>query len=127
MLPSLDIAPLLGSASVERDRVDAQIMDHAGDLVFLQITGSPGADLIAPANRDRLKTIFAAPAAAKRRMMRVNFNPENANVYRGWYPLQPGLQSYKEGIDVGPDVARDALVTDDPLREPTPLPTEEEA
>ena len=102
-------------------------MAHAGDLGFLQITGFPGADLIAPANRDRLKTIFAAPDAAKRRMMRVNFNPENANVYRGWYPLQPGVRSYKEGIDVGPDVARDAPTTDDPLREPTPLPTEEEA
>jgi isopenicillin N synthase-like dioxygenase len=47
-------------------------------------------------------------------------------VYRGWFPLQQGHVTYKEGIDIGPDVAHGAqrATGDDPLREPTPLPEE---
>jgi len=127
MLPVIDIAPLFGPPSASRDAADAAIMASAADLGFMQITGFPGLDQIAPDNRARLKRIFAAPEAAKRRMMRVNFNPENTNIYRGWYPTQPGVRTFKEGIDIGPDVARQTPSSDDPLREPTPLPTEEEA
>lgn len=127
MLPVIDIAPLFGPEGASRDEADAKIMALAANPGFLQITGFPSARLIAPANRARLKSIFDVPEAAKRRMMRVNFNPANANVYRGWYPLQPGVRSYKEGIDIGPDVARETEPTDDPLREATPLPTEAEA
>lgn len=127
MLPVIDIAALFGPESPARDQTDARIIALAADPGFLQITGFQGADLIAPPNRARLKTIFAVSDAVKQRMMRVNFNPANANVYRGWYPLQPGVRSYKEGIDIGPDVARKTQVSDDPLREATPLPTEAEA
>ena len=126
-LPVIDIGPLFGPASPARDDVDAAIMASAGDLGFMQVAGFPGLAQIDPDNRARLKAIFAVSDAAKRRMMRVNFNPANANIYRGWYPAQAGVRSFKEGIDIGPDVAREAPVSDDPLREPTPLPTEEEA
>lgn len=127
MLPVIDIAPLFGPASTARDVADAAIMASAADPGFMQITGFPGVGQIGPDNRARLKRIFAAPEAAKRRMMRVNFNPANANIYRGWYPAQPGVRSYKEGIDIGPDIARETPPSDDPLREKTPLPTEDEA
>ena len=33
------------------------------------------------------------------------FDPSHANVYRGWFPLQAGFLTSKEGIDLGPDVA----------------------
>lgn len=127
MLPVVDIGPLFGPPFAAQDGVDADIMAAAGGLGFMQVTGFPGLDLIGPESRARLKAIFAASDAAKRRMMRVNFNPANKNIYRGWYPTQPGVRSYKEGIDIGPDVARKTPVSDDPLRERTPLPTEHEA
>ena len=127
MTPAIDIAPLFSGPSPKRDAVDAAIMEAAGDLGFLSVTGGPGAALIAPEGRAALKSIFDVPEAVKRRLMRVNFNPANKAVIRGWYPLQPGVRSYKEGIDMGPDLARPQPESDDPLREPTPLPTEEEA
>lgn len=127
MLPVIDIGPLYGPASASREAVDAIIMNAAADPGFMQITGFPGLEQIGPENRTRLKTIFAVPDAAKRRMMRINFNPANTNIYRGWYPAQAGVRSFKEGIDIGPDIARETPVSDDPLREATPLPTEEEA
>jgi isopenicillin N synthase-like dioxygenase len=41
--------------------------------------------------------------------------------------LQNGAETYKEGIDIGPDIAYGAAMVDptDPLREATPLPPEE--
>ena len=126
-LPVIDIAPLFGPQNAARGGVDAAIMAAAGRPGFMQITGFPGLDQIGPENRARLKAIFAVSDDVKRRMMRVNFNPANANVYRGWYPTQAGVRSFKEGIDIGPDVARMTPVSDDPLREATPLPTEAEA
>lgn len=127
MLTIIDIGPLFGPPSALRDAADAEVMASAGDLGFMQVTGFPGIQQIGPDNRVRLKTIFAVSDEVKRRMMRVNFNPANRNIYRGWYPTQPGVRSYKEGIDIGPDVARETIVSDDPLREATPLPTEAEA
>lgn len=126
MLPVIDIAPLFGGDEAAKARVDREIMAAAGSLGFLQISGLPAPELIGPDSRARLKAIFGLPDSAKRRLMRVNFNPENRAVIRGWYPLQPGVRSYKEGIDIGPDLARETPVSDDPLREATPLPAEAE-
>ena len=52
------------------------------------------------------------------------FDASHSNVYRGWFPLQKGFLTSKEGIDLGPDVAYGPSVVrdDDPLREATPLP-----
>ncbi len=127
MLPVVDIASLFGPPSATRNAVDAEIMASAGDPGFMQVTGFPGIAQIGPENRARLKTIFGVSDAVKRRMMRVNFNADSKNIYRGWYPTQPGVRSFKEGIDIGPDVARETPISDDPLRELTPLPTEVEA
>jgi isopenicillin N synthase-like dioxygenase len=59
-------------------------------------------------------------------LWRQKFDAGHANVYRGWFPLQEGHQTYKEGIDIGPDIAYGAAIVDnsDPLREATPLPPE---
>jgi isopenicillin N synthase-like dioxygenase len=40
------------------------------------------------------------------------------NVYRGWFPLQNGAETYKEGIDIGPDIAHGAADgrSGDPLK-----------
>src|SRR5262249_50341132 len=73
--------------------------------------------------RAGLLAIFRLGASEKHSLYRRKFAPENRNVYRGWFPVQPGNLTCKEGIDIGGDVAHGPTVTvaGDPLREPTPL------
>lgn len=74
--------------------------------------------------RSRLLRIFQLPEIEKRRLWRQKFDPAHPNVYRGWFPLQPGFLTAKEGMDIGPDVLYgDAAVHNgDPLQEASPLP-----
>jgi isopenicillin N synthase-like dioxygenase len=127
MIPTIDIASLFAGPSPERDRADAAIAVAASDIGFMLVGNLPASVPIAPAQLQELKRVFALPAAEQRRLWRQKFAPENSNVYRGWFPGQEGHQTYKEGIDMGPDVAYGASVIDagDPLREQTPLPGEE--
>lgn len=123
MLPTINIAPLFGPETPARRETDDAIRKAASSLGFLQITGLPDADVIAPAGRDALKAIFALSHAEKMALSRISFNADAQAIYRGWYPLQAGVRTYKEGIDIGPDIAHDDLPpSDDILREPTPLP-----
>lgn len=90
----------------------------------MTVTGIPG-DALSPAVRRKLLTIFALSDAAKRAMCRRTFVAENANLYRGWFPLQDGFPTYKEGTDLGPDLVRSVRHDPtDPLTEATPLPRE---
>jgi isopenicillin N synthase-like dioxygenase len=88
------------------------------------VTGVPSAAL-APETRKRLLALFTLPEAKKRVLCRRSFVAENLNVYRGWFPLQDGHPTYKEGTDLGPDLVRPMRHDPaDPLTEPTPLPAE---
>ena len=100
----------------------------ARDIGFAYIQGLPGDQSLGRAVRARLLAIFALDDAQKRRLYRRKFSPENRNIYRGWFPLQPGNLTYKEGIDIGGDVAHGAGITvpGDPLRESSPLPGDEQ-
>lgn len=124
MIPTIDIAPLHAGPAAARDAADAAILAAARDTGFMAVTGLPG-DALNPATRQRLLAIFGLSAEAKRAMCRRSFVPGNRNVYRGWFPLQDGHPTYKEGTDLGPDLVR-AAVHDprDPLTEPTPFPDE---
>jgi isopenicillin N synthase-like dioxygenase len=77
--------------------------------------------------RAELLRLFQLPAAETRRLWRQKFDPAHPNVYRGWFPLQTGFLTAKEGIDLGPDVLYGSAVIhhDDPLCEASPLPNEE--
>jgi isopenicillin N synthase-like dioxygenase len=93
----------------------------------MAIRGFPGEEWLTPSRRSELLKIFTLPQRDKSELLRWNFDPTRKNVYRGWFPLQPTAVSYKEGIDMGPDIARPDMVAgaaDDPLLEPTPLPAE---
>lgn len=132
-IPTVDIAPLFGPQSPERDAADAAILQAAADSGFLLVANLPDAALLSPENRRKLLSIFDLPEAAKKRLLRYAFDKTRPNVYRGWFPLQPGEISYKEGIDIGPDLVDPARAGtgdknggDDPLCEATPLPTETE-
>jgi isopenicillin N synthase-like dioxygenase len=122
MIPDIDITPLFGPACPEREAVDRAIVAAAHETGFMTIRGAP----IAQQQVQALKRIFTLEPAQLRLLWRQKFDPNHPNVYRGWFPLQEGHQTYKEGIDVGPDVAYGAAVIDnaDPLREATPLPSE---
>ena len=127
MIPSIDIAALFDpAASAAREAADRAIAAAASDSGFMLVTGLPPQIPVAPAQLQKLKRIFTLNDAQRRPLLRQKFRPENPNIYRGWFPLQNGFETYKEGIDMGPDVAHGEAVTDnaDPLREATPLPAE---
>ena len=126
-IETIGIADLFGPPSPGRDRADASIMAAASGIGFMAVRDFPGDAWLTPDNRARLLRIFALPDAEKQKLLRWNFDRTRKNVYRGWFPLQPTAVSYKEGIDMGPDIAAAAHVSlsDDPLCEPTPLPAED--
>jgi isopenicillin N synthase-like dioxygenase len=125
MIPVIDISPLFGPPGPSRDAADRAVMAAASGIGFMTITGFAGAALLVPERRAALLAIFALPDAEKAELLRWNFDPSRKNVYRGWFPLQQGTASHKEGIDIGPDIARPvAAASDDPLLETTPLPSE---
>lgn len=124
MIPRIDIAPLFGPASRQRESVDRAIKDAASGIGFMTVIGFPGAENLVAARRAMLLSIFSLPEEEKRKLWRWNFDNSKPNVYRGWYPVQEAAVSHKEGIDMGPDVAHGPSCVDpgDPLREATPLP-----
>ena len=127
MIPRIDISALSSGPSPERARTDAAIMAAASDAGFMTICGLPADVPIDSGRRRALLRLFALPASVTRALWRQKFDPAHRNVYRGWFPLQNGAETYKEGIDIGPDIAYGAAPIDrtDPLREATPLPPEE--
>ena len=124
MIPVIDIAPLFGSDAAAAQSTDRALLAAAQDTGFVCVRGSAHAGAIGPRQRTRLLAIFGLDEPHKRRLYRSKFAPGNPNVYRGWFPLQPGNLTYKEGIDIGGDIVHGSAITrpDDPLREPTPLP-----
>ena len=130
-IPSIDISALFRGAGVERDRVDARISAAAAEEGFMSVGGLladvPLADVpLGPHSRSALLRIFCLPEQEIRKLWRWNFEPHNPNVYRGWFPAQTDGPTYKEGIDIGPDIVRGEGGVDpsDPLLEATPLPPE---
>ena len=125
-IPALDITSLFDPPSAGRDAADRQIFHAASGIGFMTVHGFPGDELLTRARRAELLRIFALPEAEKAKLLRWNFDPSKPNYYRGWFPLQPTAISYKEGIDMGPDVAHAEAAHDpsDPLLERTPLPPE---
>jgi isopenicillin N synthase-like dioxygenase len=125
-IPLIDIAPLFAASSPERDAVDRAILGAAATIGFMSVTGLPATVPIGHEGRRELLRIFALPASETRLLWRQKYAPEHANIYRGWFPAIEGDATYKEGIDIGPDIAYGAAAVDaaDPLRGATPLPDE---
>lgn len=127
MIPVVDIAPLFDAASTAGVHADRALYAAARDTGFVCIRGLPEDVALDPAARARLLAIFGLDEAQKRRLYRRKFAPENRNIYRGWFPVQPGNLTAKEGIDIGGDVVHGPAITaaGDPLREPSPLPRDD--
>ncbi|MER9303229.1 hypothetical protein NKJ06_03340 [Mesorhizobium sp. M0293] len=126
-IETIGIADLFGPPSPARDRTDARIMAAAAGIGFMAVRDFPGDDWLTPDKRAQVLHIFSLADAEKQQLLRWNFDRTKNNVYRGWFPLQPTAVSYKEGIDMGPDLAHAARTpaSDDPLCEPTPLPADD--
>jgi isopenicillin N synthase-like dioxygenase len=126
-IPLIDIGPLFEAPSHARDLADQAIMTAAAAPGFMVVTGFPPHVPMGRAARADLLRLFQLPESETRKLWRQKFDPAHPNVYRGWFPLQSGFLTAKEGIDMGADVAYGATVVhdDDPLREATPLPSEE--
>jgi isopenicillin N synthase-like dioxygenase len=126
-IPLIDISALFGAPSLERDLIDQAIMAAAAASGFMVVRGFPPDIPAGRAARADLLRLFQLPQSETRKLWRQKFEPAHPNVYRGWFPLQTGFLTAKEGIDLGPDVVHGAAVvrSDDPLREATPLPSPE--
>ena len=125
-IPVIDAAALFDGPSPARDRTDAAIMEAASTFGFFAASALPGDVPIDRESRSQLLRLFELPPAKIRPLWRQRFDASHTNVYRGWFPLQTGHLTSKEGIDLGADVAYGTVVVrnDDPLREATPLPPE---
>jgi isopenicillin N synthase-like dioxygenase len=126
-IPCIDIGALFGAQSRARESTDRAVMAAAATSGFMVARGFPNDVPTGHAARANLLRLFQLPEQETRKLWRQKFAPSHRNVYRGWFPLQTGFLTAKEGIDMGADVVHgDAVVRDDdPLREATPLPPEE--
>jgi isopenicillin N synthase-like dioxygenase len=127
-IPSIPAGALFAGPGPARDRCDADLLGAAAAVGFLTLTDLPAGVVPTAAARADLKRIFATDETVRRRLWRRKFAPAHPNIYRGWFPAQGGAATFKEGIDIGPDVAHPGFRVDraDPLTEPTPLPEEAE-
>jgi isopenicillin N synthase-like dioxygenase len=128
VIPVVEAGPLFDGDSTAWKRPDRALYAAAREIGFASIHGLPSDATFGPTERARLLAIFGLKDGQKRRLYRRKFAAENRNVYRGWFPLQPENLTYKEGIDIGGDVAHGAGITvpGDPLREPSALPEDED-
>lgn len=128
MIPVIDARPLFGSEPAAQRRADAELLAAAREVGFVCVGRLPGDLPLGGAARERLLSIFGLADSARARLYRRKFMPANPNVYRGWFPAQPGNLTSKEGIDLGGDIAHGPGLTvpGDPLREATPLPSDEQ-
>lgn len=125
-IPTIDIGALFGAPSAARDAADRAIARAAGSVGFMTVSGLPQEVPIGREARRELLRIFDLPAAEQRKLWRQKFDAAQPNVYRGWFPVQSGDATYKDGIDMGPDLAYGAAMIDesDVLCGATPLPPE---
>lgn len=93
---------------------------------FALVNGFPADVPVGRAARANLLRLFELPEQETRKLWRQKFDSTHPNVYRGWFPLQTGFLTAKEGIDIGGDVVHGSSLVciGDPLREATPLPSE---
>jgi isopenicillin N synthase-like dioxygenase len=123
-IPIIDVSPLFSGEGEDRARTDQAILRAAAAPGFFLARNLPRTVPIDRESRLELLRLFDLPEREIRPLWRRKFDPSHSNVYRGWFPLQIGFLTSKEGIDLGPDVAYGSSLArgDDPLQEATPLP-----
>ncbi len=125
-VPTVGVAALFDGDVSGRKAVDEALIRAAFDIGFIVLDQLPEWALLDKKTRATLLSIFSLPEESLRPLWLWKFAPENPNVYRGWFALQDGFPTYKQGIDIGQDLVRPefGVLGGDPLCEPTPLPPE---
>ena len=103
---------------------DAKIAAAAKDAGFMRLSNVDEALGLSSDLRTELLKFFDLPSSEKDKLARRKFASEHPNVYRGYFPLQSGQPTYKEGIDIGADAVDSKRTGNfgDPLLEPPPWP-----
>src|ERR1700739_785359 len=100
-IPIVDVGPLFEAHPAAGVRPDRALFAAARTTGVACIRGLAPDAALGPAGRAQLLEIFSLDELERRRLYRRKFAPGNPNIYRGWFPLQPGNLTAKEGIDVG--------------------------
>ena len=126
MFKNINISSLYGPENKEKKLLIKLFLRQQMKLVFLRFLAYKIFNSMKEVRKNSL-SIFKLPEESKKKLCRWYFQNSNQNVYRGWFPLQNGLPTYKQGIDIGPDLVREVIHNpNDPLTERTPLPRESE-
>ncbi len=126
-IPEISIGPLFEPASSAREATDQAIYHAATNEGFMTITDLPNGEATNEAAKQSLLRLFSLTGDKQRRLWKQNFEPSNANLYRGWFPLHSGKTLSREGFEIGPDIVRELPNdTNDLLYQKTPLPDEQD-
>ncbi|OWF35819.1 gibberellin 2-beta-dioxygenase 4-like [Mizuhopecten yessoensis] len=95
-LPVIDMS----KSRTQRDEMSQSLIDALENVGFLAIDNIEGLDF------DILlrscKWFFNQPYDKKKCLLRKQWNPENTNMFRGYFPVIEGEPSRKEGFEFGP-------------------------
>ncbi|XP_052238008.1 uncharacterized protein LOC127849329 [Dreissena polymorpha] len=100
-LPIIDFA----KAKTDRQEQAKKIVEVLESVGFAFIDNVQGINF--KGLWDCCQWFFAKPVEFKRKIMRQQWNPENSNIYRGYFPVVPGEPSRKEAFGCGRDVKED--------------------
>jgi isopenicillin N synthase-like dioxygenase len=127
MIPEIDIAPLFGPHTRQRDRTDKEIYEAATRIGFMSIHGVPFEGPLKASRRESLLRLFDLSESERRPLWKQNFEPTNANLYRGWFPIESSETRCREGFEIGPDLVRSLPEVDPPdlLYEPSVFPSDD--
>ena len=97
--------PVIDMNDVVKDRVAAakKIVSVLENVGFAFIDNVEGIDY--DGLWDTCQWFFSKPTEYKEKIMRKQWNPENENVYRGYFPVVPGEPSRKEAFEFARDLS----------------------
>ena len=126
MFKNINISSLYGPENKERKITDKAIFKAANEIGFLKISGLQNFQF----NEKVRKFFYQFLNYLKK--VRKNYVDGTLRIPIKMFTedgslLQNGLPTYKQGIDIGPDLVREVIHNpNDPLTERTPLPRESE-
>jgi isopenicillin N synthase-like dioxygenase len=108
MIPRIDVSTLFESrqGAASTAAADRAIFEAAFNVGFMTITGVPRPERVGSEIRESMLRLFGIAEAEQRKLWKKNFAPENANLYRGWFPLASDAPRSREGFEIGPDLVR---------------------
>ncbi|XP_069112263.1 uncharacterized protein [Argopecten irradians] len=95
-LPVIDMA----KSRTHRDEISRSLVDALENVGFLTIDNVEGLDF--DILLKSCKWFFEQPHEKKSRLLRRQWNQENTNMFRGYFPVIEGEPSRKEGFEFGP-------------------------